>query len=155
MEIKPNNIYLGDSYELIKSIPDKCIDLIYIDIPYLIGHGGSGGSDLAYRIHKEQAELGNKTSYLALQKKEKELKEKMDNAKDTSEYNKWHSQHSAILNKLNLQSADIVDGIDYSIFDEFIRISKHIYIYIYGAVKTKCLTLWNTFIKNINVITTY
>lgn len=36
MEIKENNIYLGDSYELIKSIPDKSIDLIVTDPPYEI-----------------------------------------------------------------------------------------------------------------------
>ena len=36
MEIKPNNIYLGDAYELIKDIPDKSIDLIITDPPYEI-----------------------------------------------------------------------------------------------------------------------
>lgn len=30
-----NTITLGDSYELIKNIPDKSIDCVYIDIPYL------------------------------------------------------------------------------------------------------------------------
>ena len=30
-----NTIQLGDCYELIKNIPDKSIDLVYIDIPYL------------------------------------------------------------------------------------------------------------------------
>lgn len=30
-----NTIQLGDCYELIKKIPDKSIDLVYIDIPYL------------------------------------------------------------------------------------------------------------------------
>lgn len=34
MEIKPNNIYLGDSYELIKSMQDKSVDLIITDPPY-------------------------------------------------------------------------------------------------------------------------
>lgn len=29
-----NTIHLGDSYKLIKNIPDKSIDLIYTDIPY-------------------------------------------------------------------------------------------------------------------------
>ena len=33
-----NTIVLGDSYKLIKEIPDKSIDLIYTDIPYLIIH---------------------------------------------------------------------------------------------------------------------
>lgn len=29
-----NTIQLGNCYELIKDIPDKSIDLVYIDIPY-------------------------------------------------------------------------------------------------------------------------
>ena len=28
-------IYIGDSYKLIKDIPDKSVDLVYVDIPYL------------------------------------------------------------------------------------------------------------------------
>lgn len=38
-----NKIHLGDSYELIKQIPNKSIDLIYTDIPYDIQDGGGGG----------------------------------------------------------------------------------------------------------------
>lgn len=34
--LEPNNIYCGDSYELIKDIPDKSIDLIVTDPPYEI-----------------------------------------------------------------------------------------------------------------------
>lgn len=37
-----NKIILGDSYELIKKIPDKSVDLIYTDIPYLFDSGGGG-----------------------------------------------------------------------------------------------------------------
>lgn len=40
--LEANNIYLGDCYELIKQIPDKSIDLIYVDIPYQIGSSGGG-----------------------------------------------------------------------------------------------------------------
>ena len=40
-----NNIYNVDSYKAIKEIPDKSIDLIYTDIPYLIEGGGSGQSE--------------------------------------------------------------------------------------------------------------
>lgn len=35
-----NTIQLGDSYELIKQIPDKSIDLIVIDPPYNFSTGG-------------------------------------------------------------------------------------------------------------------
>ena len=47
-----NKIILGDSYELIKKIPDKSVDLIYTDIPYLFDSGGGGSSKLAQRIVK-------------------------------------------------------------------------------------------------------
>ena len=45
----------GDSYELIKTIPDKSIDLIYVDIPYLYDkHGCSKKSALSKRIDNVQ-----------------------------------------------------------------------------------------------------
>lgn len=37
-----NKIVLGDSYELIKKIPDKSIDCIYTDIPYDMSFSGGG-----------------------------------------------------------------------------------------------------------------
>ena len=56
-----NTIQLGDCYELIKMIPDKSIDLVYIDIPYLIGYGGNEEkkSKLAKRIQKEDKQITN------------------------------------------------------------------------------------------------
>lgn len=39
-DYETNNIYNEDCYEAIKKIPDKSIDLVYIDIPYLIESGG-------------------------------------------------------------------------------------------------------------------
>lgn len=49
-----NTIQLGDCYELIKNIPDKSIDLVYIDIPYLIEDGGCSSSLLSQRMKKIQ-----------------------------------------------------------------------------------------------------
>ena len=49
-----NKIHLGDCYELIKQIPDKSVDCIYTDIPYLIVSGGSGNSELSKRVSKIQ-----------------------------------------------------------------------------------------------------
>lgn len=40
--IELNKIYLGDSYELIKKIPDKSIDLVIIDPPYFIENTDGG-----------------------------------------------------------------------------------------------------------------
>ena len=45
-----DHIYCEDSYKAIKELPDKCIDCIYTDIPYLYDNGGGGSSDLAKRI---------------------------------------------------------------------------------------------------------
>ena len=47
-----NEIILGDAYEVIKTIPDKSIDLIYTDIPYLHETGGIGKSDLGANAKK-------------------------------------------------------------------------------------------------------
>lgn len=48
--MEKNKIYLGDSNDLIKQIPDKSIQIIYTDVPYLYKTGGSGSSELAKRI---------------------------------------------------------------------------------------------------------
>ena len=88
-----NKIYNEDCYEAIKNIPNKSIDLVYIDIPYLYG--------------------------------------KTANANSKSELNK------RILKMHNQDLKTIRDGIDYSLFDELVRIMKHIYIYIYGVAKNK------------------
>jgi len=52
-----NKIHLGDCHKIIKQIPDKSIDLVYIDIPYLFEKGGSGSSGLAKRIKKVDNQL--------------------------------------------------------------------------------------------------
>lgn len=52
-----NTIQLGDCYELIKKIPDKSIDLVYIDIPYLLGKGGGNESELSKRAKKRNNNL--------------------------------------------------------------------------------------------------
>lgn len=132
-----NTIQLGNCYELIKDIPDKSIDLIYTDIPYLIN--GVSASD------------EEKTK-----KKIQEYREKMINATSKSEYEKYHCLHSNLLNKRNLKTADIANGIDYKILDEFVRISKYIYIYIWCS-KEQIYDLMKYFIEkqkcNMNILT--
>ena len=130
MEIKPNNIYHGDSYELIKQIPDKSVDLIYTDIPYLIESHGYGKSELSARLMNRDDELKGKKD--KLQKKVDELKKEMENAKTKDEYERAHWHVDNALNKLNLLTdQDITKGIDYKILDEFVRVCKYIYIYIW------------------------
>ena len=60
-KFETNNIYCEDSYKAIKDIPDKSIDCIYTDIPYLYERGGKGTSPLGQRIarlnYEETAEI--------------------------------------------------------------------------------------------------
>jgi len=99
-----NQIYNEDSYKAIKNIPDKSVDCIYTDIPYLIVSGGAGKSDLSKRIKKVNDE------YLK----------------------------------------NINNGIDYSIFDDFVRISKKINIFIWCS-KMQILDIMNYFATRENV----
>ncbi|MCL2556146.1 MAG: site-specific DNA-methyltransferase [Firmicutes bacterium] len=79
-----NKITLGDAYTLIKQVPDKSIDLIYTDIPYLIITGGGSNGRIGARVKAMQDQLKH-----------------------------------------------ISKGIDYSIFDDFIRVSKLLNCYIW------------------------
>ena len=57
MEKYLNKITLGDSYKLIKELPDKSVDCIYTDIPYLYNtanNNGENASALTKRIIKIQ-----------------------------------------------------------------------------------------------------
>lgn len=135
--MEQNKVICGDSYEVIKSIPDKSVDLVYIDIPYLFEKGGCGTSDISKRVKKLDNELKGKQKMNEMIAKAERLKELMDNAKDKIEYKKYHARRDALLNKINLNSSDITLGIDYKIFDELVRVMKNIYIYIYGVTKNK------------------
>ncbi len=119
-----NTIQLGDCYELIKQIPDKSIDLVYIDIPYLFKAHGGGTSELAKRSAKNRSEL---------------VGLKYDESKSTAE-NMRNANH----NKGNIK--DITSGIDYSIFDELCRIMKNIHIYIWCS-KDQILDIMDYFIN--------
>ena len=52
-----NKITCGDSYKIIKEIPDKSIDCIYTDIPYLYVNGGLGHSEMCERTARKKEEL--------------------------------------------------------------------------------------------------
>lgn len=57
-----NTIQLGNCYELIKEIPDKSIDLVYIDVPYEKKGNGyySGGGSFGINNREYQKELRDK-----------------------------------------------------------------------------------------------
>lgn len=89
---KLNQIYNEDCYEALKNIPDKSVDLIYVDVPYLYDAAGNVGTDKS-AVSQRIARVRN-------------------------EYLK-----------------NISDGIDYKILNEFCRIMKRIYIYIWCSKK--------------------
>lgn len=51
-EYETNKIYNADCYEAIKKIPDKSVDLVYIDVPYIIESGGASESELSQRAKR-------------------------------------------------------------------------------------------------------
>ena len=95
MKIEPNNIYLGDSYELIKEIPSGSVDLIYTDIPYDFKKCGYGSGLLKNETRR--------------------------------------NTYKNVIGKFD-------KGIKWEILEEFVRVLKHIYIYIYGVQRHKYLT---------------
>ena len=106
MEI--NKLYLGNSYELIKELKDKSIDLIYTDIPYDFEGNGVGAFGSKKRdYHKEYEKVSINTQNTLSKRK----------CKNSDEL------------------TDIVFGIDYKILDEFVRIQPYIYIYIWCSKK--------------------
>lgn len=115
-----NKITCGDSYELIKQIPDKSIDLIYIDIPYdFDGNGGGGVFGSKKRdYHKEYEKVSENTNATGLDKRK---------------------------TKSNNECESIAFGIDFTILDEFIRTMKAINIYIWCS-KKQILPLMNYFV---------
>lgn len=116
MKYKPNNIYNVDSYKAIKEIPDKSIDCIYTDVPYLYDSGGGGSSELAKRIIKINEQLSG------YRKKQEEATTDEEREKNRISGNVLESQKQFI---------DLTVGFDYSILDEFVRVMKKVNIIIW------------------------
>lgn len=128
-----NKITLGDSYELIKELPDKSIDCVYTDIPYLYNQGGSGSSELGERTAKKRLELmGCADRYL--KDKHTTKGEALRIAKNKK--------------KQNLDIISIEDGIDYSILDEFVRVMKKINCFIWCS-KLQIFDIMNYFMGGV------
>lgn len=125
-----DSIVCGDSYKLIKELPDKCIDCIYTDIPYLYNQGGSGSSALGERTAKKRLELMGMS--------------------DVYETHKCSTRGEALriaknIKKTSLDVTSIEDGIDYSILDEFVRVMKKINCFIWCS-KLQILDIMKFFI---------
>ena len=133
-----NTIQLGNCYELIKDIPDKSIDLVYIDIPYLYVQGGCSNSELSKRTTKKRITLmGANDKYINSIIDNNNQKEALRIAKNKAKNDK--------------DIVDIQSGIDYSILDELNRVMKRIYIYIWCS-KNQILDLMNYYVKDKNCI---
>jgi DNA modification methylase len=133
-----NTIQLGDCYELIKQIPDKSIDLVYIDIPYLYNEGGAGTSDLATRATKKRMIL--------MGTKEKHADSLIKNTKNSEALRIAKNKAKNDKDIVNIQN-----GIDWSILDELCRVMKRIYIYIWCS-KKQILDLMKYFIDGYDCI---
>ena len=111
-----DNIYNEDCYKAIKEIPDKSIDCIYTDIPYLYNQGSCGNSELSQRTAKKRLELMGMA--------------------DIFETHKCSTRGEDLriaknIKKTSLDITSIEDGIDYAILDEFVRVMKKINIFIW------------------------
>lgn len=110
-----DHIYCEDSYKAIKELPDKCIDCIYTDIPYLYNQGSGGNSELCERTEKKRLELMD--AYDRYKNDNTTRKEALRIAKNKQ--------------KQHLDFISIEDGIDYSILQEFVRVMKKINCFIW------------------------
>ena len=133
--METNKLYLGDCYQLIKDIPDKSVDLVYIDIPYLYTQGGGGNSDLGKRTAKKRITL--------MGSGDKDIDALVNDSLTRTK------ALSIAKNKAKSLSAtvDLEAGIDFSIMDELCRVMKHIYIYIWCS-KLQILDLMKFFIDS-------
>jgi DNA modification methylase len=116
--MKLNEIYLGDAYKLIKEIPDKSIDLIYTDVPYLYTQGGGGSSELGKRTARKRIELmGVLNDY--------------EDILDDKTKRTYALQQARKTSKTKEENSNMEDGFDFKILDEYCRVMKRIYIYIW------------------------
>ncbi len=103
----------GNAYELIKTIPDKSVDLIYTDIPYdFEGNGGGGAFGSKKRDYHNE--------YLKV-----------------SELNKENGTSGLDFGTTKCIGSleNIAFGIDYKILNEFVRVQPTINIYIWCSKK--------------------
>ena len=110
MKIEPNNIYCGDCYELIKLMPDKCVDLVITDPPYEFVMGGKGHSELGGRKYNNKGEI-----YA------------LDTDITKKNIGTGYTSGGGCLE----QTSFISKGFDNSILDELCRVMKKINIYIW------------------------
>ena len=112
-----NTIQLGDCYELIKNIPDKSVDCIYVDVPYLMVSGGAGQSEISQRSAKNKMEL------LGVGKEFNPNLRPAENLRIAK---------NKINQRSELNNSNITSGFDYKKFiDEAFRVMKKCNLFIW------------------------
>ena len=112
-----NTIQLGDCYELFKYIPDKSIDCIYVDVPYLMVSGGAGTSEISKRSAKNKMELLGVGKLYDSNKKPSENLRIANNKKNQ---------------RTELNNSNITSGFDYKKFiEESFRVMKKCNMFIW------------------------
>lgn len=118
MELKDmlNTITLGDSYRLIKDVPDKSIDLVIIDPPYEYTTGGGAGcfGTKKRKYHNEYYKVAINTNSPNKQYKNKGQKRVWEDKKRSRE-----------------EIKHISSGFDLELLNELDRTLKKINIYIW------------------------
>ena len=137
-----NTITLGDSYEIIKNIPDNCIDLIIIDPPYEYTTGGGAGcfGTKKRKYHNEYYKVARNTNLISNSKEYKN-----DGSKRVGENKK----------KSREEIKHISSGFDLELLNEFDRVLKKINIYIWCS-KHQVEPLLNHYLNkgcNIEILT--
>ena len=155
-KIENNQIYCGDSYELIKLIPDKSIDLVIIDPPYEFVEGGQGHSPVAQRMAKTKIEIYDLDTKNTKKKiyqsgggcfgtKKRAYHSQLaetDVSRARQKYLNYVSEHGkdeeaerlrVIANTIDSKqnTSFISHGFDNSILDELCRVMKKINIYVW------------------------
>lgn len=111
-----NTITLGDSYELIKDIPNKSVDLVIIDPPYEYTTGGCGKNQTGE--YKALFDRKNKNRA--------DLKKFTDKGLNAGQARVWSDKE-----KSRNEIKHILSGFNYKLLEELDRIMKKINIYIW------------------------
>lgn len=124
-EFETNEVYNVDCYEAIKKLPDKSVDLIYTDIPYDVEGNGGGGcfgeKKRDYHAEYEAVCVNSSATGGGVSRIWRATAKYFDGIKE------------------------LAFGIDYSILDEFCRVCKAIYVYIWCS-KAQILPLMEYFV---------
>lgn len=105
-----NKIYNEDCFKAIKELPDKSVDCIYADVPYLMSSGGCGKKEIGKRMSKSKIELmgidyqydDNLSATENLRKAKELISDKDSNLIEGFDYEKFIYESFRVMRKCNL-----------------------------------------------------